>query len=97
MNILNLPIIENGLVRIRNTQRQTGLKDNTMRSANIIGAFDIGESNDFRGKTVLLVDDVATTGNTLHEAACKLLESGATKVLCVALCGNRGIKNEELF
>ena len=47
------------------------------------------------GIEVLVLDDVATTGNTLHEAACALYEAGASKVLCCAVCGNRAVLNAE--
>ena len=46
---------------------------------------------------VLLIDDVATSGSTLHEAAMALYASGAGKVLCAAFAGNRSIRNAEPF
>jgi predicted amidophosphoribosyltransferase len=47
--------------------------------------------------TVAVVDDVSTTGATLHEAAKALYRAGASKVLCVAFAGNRQNKNAEMF
>lgn len=85
------------LARNRNTLRQTGLKENSERSSNVDGAFSVVNSQAVLGKIVLLVDDVATTGHTLHEAACALLKAGASKVLCVALCGNRSVKNADPY
>ena len=46
---------------------------------------------------VAVVDDVATTGATLHEAAKALYKAGAEKVLCIAFAGNRAVKNAEPF
>ena len=52
---------------------------------------------DVTGLTVILADDVATSGSTLHEAATALYRAGAEKVLCVAFAGNRSIRNAEPF
>lgn len=94
---LGLTVCTECLVRTRHTERQTGLSENSERSANIEGAFAVKNACPVEGKTVLLVDDVATTGQTLHEAACQLLDNGADKVLCTALCGNRNVKNADPF
>ncbi len=61
------------------------------------GAFGVSEHWDVTGMTVIIVDDVATTGATLHEAAVALYKAGASKVLCIALAGNRSAKNAEPF
>lgn len=51
------------------------------RQENIRGAFRVGRRASLRSRTVLLVDDVMTTGSTVNEAARVLLEAGATKVI----------------
>lgn len=48
------------------------------RRANLYGAFDVIEGKDVRNKTVLVVDDVKTTGSTLSEVAFTLKDEGAT-------------------
>lgn len=61
------------------------------------GAFSVNDSWDVSGLRVIVVDDVATTGATLHEAAKALYRAGAAKVLCIAFAGNRKTKNAEPF
>ena len=82
---------------LRNTDRQTELKGNLARISNVTGAFETSDEWDLTGMTVIVADDVATTGFTLHEAAAALYEAGASKVLCVAFAGNRQVKNSEPF
>lgn len=63
------------------------------RSGNVLGAFDVRSGVDVAGKTVLLVDDVITTGATTDECAKMLKLYGARRVLCVTASLRR--KNEE--
>ena len=93
--ICGIPYAGDVLVRVRETERQTEIEDNTLRSMNVHGAFKVDPSFDVEGLDVLVLDDVATTGNTLHEAACALYEAGASKVLCCAVSGNRAVLNAE--
>ncbi len=46
---------------------------------------------DFRGKTVLLVDEIAESGKTLHEVAKILRENGAEKVKTATLAANEDV------
>ena len=95
--ILGIPYADDVLHRSRNTHRQTELKGTQSRIANVTGAFDVSEEWDLTGMTVIVVDDVATTGFTLHEAAAALYEAGAENVLCVAFAGSRQAKMTEPF
>lgn len=95
--INNLPYAGDLLVRTRDTNRQAEIRDISKRANNVVGAFAVSDSWDVTGLTVILVDDVATTGSTLHEAATALKKAGADKVLCVAFAGNRQVKNAEPF
>jgi ComF family protein len=72
------------LKRIRYTESQAGLSMDERRK-NVRGAFDTREDNDINGKTIILVDDVATTGNTMNECARILKKAGAEKVLALTL------------
>ena len=77
------------LRRVRYTPPQMGLKKEERRK-NVRRAFGLQKAEVVEGKTVLLVDDVATTGNTLSECARVLKKAGCDKVLClvVARTGN---------
>jgi predicted amidophosphoribosyltransferase len=52
---------------------------------NITGAFELLETKSVEGKTVLLVDDVFTTGATLNECARILKKNGAQRVNVLTL------------
>ncbi|MFH0912283.1 MAG: ComF family protein [Patescibacteria group bacterium] len=77
---LNLPL-KRFLVRKKSTRPQFGL-GRSARQDNLAGAFDVlaRYSNDVVGQTILLVDDVITTGATLNECAKVLKTKGAREV-----------------
>ena len=56
-----------------------------LRKGNLIGAFDVLNPEDVEGKTILLCDDISTTGETLNECAKMLWLYGAKEVHCVTL------------
>ena len=66
---LGIPHLPRLLRRTRRTARQTAQPSATAREANVKDAFTASESVDVQGKTLLLVDDVLTTGATANEAA----------------------------
>ena len=51
------------------------------RSQNVQGAYAVDENWDITGWNIILVDDILTTGATLHEAAKVLFENGASAVV----------------
>lgn len=69
------------LLRLRETAAQTDL-DRAAREANVRGAFGIEplRLGEVRGRRLLLVDDVMTSGASLHAAARALLAAGAAEV-----------------
>lgn len=70
------------LLRRRRTPSQNGLSASG-RARNVDGAFVV--AGDVKGKSVLLVDDVFTTGATINACARALLRAGAARVDGVAL------------
>jgi ComF family protein len=84
-----IPLNERALVRVKKTRSQTGL-GRKERKLNVKGAFRVVQGAEISGRTVLLVDDVMTTGATLSEAARALRQRGASRVLgIVAATGER--------
>ena len=69
----------NGLVREKNTKTQTKLSY-LERQENLKDAFVVKNKKDFKGKVVLLVDDVLTTGSTANHCSKVLKEAGAKAV-----------------
>lgn len=80
---LNIPCCPPALVRIKDTRSQVGLNA-VQRRENMAGAFR-AEHDICKGKTVLLVDDIATTGSTLNECATALKQAGAERIYCYTI------------
>jgi competence protein ComFC len=80
---LCVPYASQAIVRIRNTGSQVGLSIRE-RQENVRGAF--GANPRFvRGKNVLIIDDVLTTGATMQACARSFLEAGAFSVYGITL------------
>jgi ComF family protein len=83
-----LPVIPRGLRRVIDTPPQTRAVTAADRRSNVKGAFEVAPRHPFAGKTVLVVDDVLTTGATTSECAGALKRAGAREVY-VATCTRR--------
>lgn len=81
---LGIPCRAGCLWRTRNTPHQTGLSV-TARRENVKEAFLARPRQELQGKTILLVDDVMTTGSTCSEAAKALKRAGAGRVIAAIL------------
>lgn len=66
-----LPVLVDVLVRKRHTIAQSSL-DKEARQQNIVGAFEVRNPDVIRGKRLLVIDDVFTTGATIREAVSEL-------------------------
>jgi ComF family protein len=69
----------NCIKRTRYTKSQTNLV-RAERLKNLAGAFRVKDPAQVKGKKLILVDDVFTTGSTLNEASRALYAAGATRV-----------------
>jgi ComF family protein len=75
---LGLPVSD-ALSRTRATESQADLPADR-RHSNVRGAFAISRHAAVKGRTVVLVDDVMTTGATLNACAAVLIDAGAAEV-----------------
>ena len=76
---------EEFLIRSKNTMTQAKLKTKKLRYRNLIGAFKLKKGVDVRGKIIIIVDDVLTSGSTVKEAVRVLKRKEALKVFVFAL------------
>ncbi|KJR97400.1 MAG: hypothetical protein VR68_12825 [Peptococcaceae bacterium BRH_c4a] len=84
MTVPLLPLLR----KVRETSPQTGL-GRSGRKENLVGSFQITRPEAVRGKTVLVVDDVITTGSTLDIVSEVLLGGGAATVICITAAAGR--------
>lgn len=75
-----LTLVANKLQRDRSRRPQTEIPT-AERAANARGVFSCRKSKMLEGKTIMLIDDVCTTGSTLDACAKVLKEAGASKVI----------------
>lgn len=78
------PYIPQALIRIRHTKSQGHMKA-VERKKNVAKAFAVKDTHLIKGKTILIIDDVFTTGATLNECAKTLLKAGATSIYVLTL------------
>lgn len=76
----NLQLDDHSLVRTKPTERHRAGLDATDRARSVEQAFAVSKPRLIAGASVLLVDDVYTTGSTISAAARSLLEAGARRV-----------------
>jgi ComF family protein len=79
-----IPFEENVLLRTRDTSPQFDLRRSD-RIKNVEGAFLLTDEELVRGRTILIIDDILTTGATASECSRVLLGGGAEKVLVLTL------------
>ena len=73
------------LEKIRDNRANSDLKTPAERRANVLGVYRAVEPERLRGKRVLLLDDIVTTGATASECARVLLTAGAEEVYFAAV------------
>ena len=84
---VNLKLKNNILIKIKETEHQARIKNRNIRLKNLSGSFAIKNEkqnkniNLIKGKNIILIDDITTTGTTLNEAKKVLKKAGARKVI----------------
>ena len=73
------------LTKIQDNPAQSGLRNEAARRVNVLGVYDPAESETIRGRRILLIDDICTTGATLRECVRVLRDNGAAAVLCLTV------------
>lgn len=73
------------LRKTRDNPPQSRIQGQAKRKANVLGAYTVTDPQLIRGKRVLLLDDILTTGATVSECARTLLTAGAKEVSCAVL------------
>jgi len=82
--VTGLPVYADSLVRITLTETQTQ-KSRYERWTNVEGIFQAPDPEQLKGKHVLLVDDVITTGSTIESCTNEILKIEGTRVSVLAL------------
>ena len=77
------------LKKVRHNRRQSGIRDAASRKANVLGAYKALQPENIRGRRILLLDDILTTGATASECARMLKSAGAREVHCAAIAASR--------
>ena len=83
--LTRLPIAENCLLRVAHTERHRAGMDAQARRESVEGAFALVNPRFVEDESVLLIDDVLTTGSTLSACAVALRIAGVREVLALTL------------
>lgn len=79
-----IPVDKTSLIRTSKSDTQTK-RSRYERWINVEGIFSLADNEALKGKSVLLVDDVITTGSTIESCANELLKTEGIKVSVAAL------------
>lgn len=86
---LQIPVVNDMIIRDKNTlpQKELSFKE---RQINLKNAFKIVQ-NDVKLNSIILVDDIYTTGNTINEVAKVCRQAGINKIYFICIAIGRGI------
>ncbi|MBQ8833957.1 MAG: ComF family protein [Oscillospiraceae bacterium] len=76
------------LKKVRNNRQQSRITGTAERRANVLGVYRVTDAEAVRGKRILLLDDILTTGATAGECARVLLTAGAEEVHCAVIAAS---------
>lgn len=82
--LMNVPY-KNVLIKSKETKMQKSIKNASERRENVADAFSVShKAGDITGKSILLIDDLCTTGSTLENAAKALKNAGVKRVIAAS-------------
>ena len=82
--VMNIPVLNGNVIRQKFTETQTR-KHRAERWENVEGSFKIKNPEILKGKNILLVDDVITTGATLEACGSAVLQTEGVKLYIATL------------
>lgn len=85
MNDMPMHLEKNILIKPKDTEHQARIKDRSQRLKNISGSFAIVGGEKIKGRNIILIDDIITTGATLGEAKKVLKQAGARKIIAFTI------------
>lgn len=82
----NFTLEKDVLIKSKETEHQARIRDRVLRLKNLSGSFAIKNDKQnilelLKGKNIILIDDITTTGATLNEARKILKQAGARKII----------------
>ena len=83
------------LVKSVDNPPQSHLTEPAARRANVLGVYEVPEVEQVRGRRILLLDDICTSGATLTECIRELKAAGAENVVCCTVAFAREKKPEK--
>ena len=89
-----IPLRADVLTKLYRTDRQAS-QHMINRSGNVFGAFGVKEGESLDSCSILLIDDIKTTGSTLSECGKMLYLAGAQRVCCLCFCVSKFRKKEK--
>ena len=85
LDMVPVPVLK----KVRHNRQQSRITEPARRRANVLGVYRVMNPELVRGKRILLLDDILTTGATASEAGRVLLTAGAKEVHCAAVAAAR--------
>lgn len=82
------------LKKLRHNRAQSRISDAAQRRANVLGVYGLSDGASVKGKRVLLIDDIVTTGATAGECTRMLLGGEAEYVMLTVVAAGRGKKRK---
>lgn len=78
---VKMQMLKDILIKTKETEHQARIKNRSERLKNLTGSFAVKNPESVKGRNIILVDDITTTGATLNEARKVLKNFGARKII----------------